>query len=393
MGRSILSRIGCCLLLVSVAEADEARLLGPRVGLQRAAALRKYGGGADTEKGVLAGLDWLARHQEADGTWDADQFPSRCEEGGDRCDGIGKGQHGENVPCPFDTPITALVALAFLGHGHSPAAENDQYAQVVDKALDQLADRVGGSWSIPLVLQALAEAEAIDQTGRFRTEVDSLAESLLSLRQPDGGFGYAAPYRPGSDVPYTALCVQALLAARDAGFELPGDLASGVDRFLKSLESKGGRLAYLLEGRSYGYTPTAANAHLAAATRLLLQVGLAGSKHQSHMTLLGKNRPQWKISFETLDIPGQGTREVQVGSLSMYQWWYGTIASFQKGGSTWTNWYTATRKTLLGHQRKTGCARGSWDPQGTYERQTGGRVFATALGVLMLEQPYRQKRL
>ena len=29
----------------------------------------------------------------------------------------------------------------------------------------------------------------------------------------------------------------------------------------------------------------------------------------------------------------------------------------------------------------------------TYERQTGGRVFATALAVLMLEEPYRHSRL
>ncbi|MFH0945833.1 MAG: hypothetical protein V2A76_11595 [Planctomycetota bacterium] len=329
MGASILFRIGCCLVLVSSAPADQARLLGPRVGPEREAALRKYGGGPETEKGVLAGLDWLARHQEPDGTWDADQFPSRCEEGGDLCDGIGKGQHGEAVPCPFDTPMTALVALAFLGHSHPP----------------------------------------------------------------DRGFGDAAPFREGSDVPYTALCVQALLAAREAGFELPDDLAPGVDRFFSSLENRGGRLAYLLEGRKYGYTPTATNAHLAAATRLLLQVGLAGSQHRSYMTLLGKSRPQWQISFKTLEIPGQGTREVHVGSLSMYQWWYGTIAAFHKGGATWTNWYAATNKTLLEHQRKQGCARESWDPLGTYERQTGGRVFATALGVLMLEQPYRQRRL
>ena len=35
----------------------------------------------------------------------------------------------------------------------------------------------------------------------------------------------------------------------------------------------------------------------------------------------------------------------------------------------------------------------SWDPLGTYERQTGGRVFATALCALMLETPYRHRRL
>ena len=38
-------------------------------------------------------------------------------------------------------------------------------------------------------------------------------------------------------------------------------------------------------------------------------------------------------------------------------------------------------------------ARARGTPLGTYERQTGGRVFATALAVLMLEPPYRHRRL
>ena len=29
-----------------------------------------------------------------------------------------EGQHGEEVPCPFDEAISALAALAFLGAGH-----------------------------------------------------------------------------------------------------------------------------------------------------------------------------------------------------------------------------------------------------------------------------------
>ena len=101
----------------------------------------------------------------------------------------------------------------------------------------------------------------------------------------------------------------------------------------------------------------------------------------------------WKISFVEREVPGRGKVRVQVGNLSMYQWWYGTLGLFQRGGTAWTSWFGAVKTALTGHQRRDGCARGSWDPEGTYERQTGGRVFATALGVLMLEQPYRHRRL
>jgi hypothetical protein len=103
--------------------------------------------------------------------------------------------------------------------------------------------------------------------------------------------------------------------------------------------------------------------------------------------------PQWKISFREVEVPGRGKVPVQIGNLSMYQWWYGTMGLFQEGGSSWSSWYSKVKTALLDHQRTDGCAAGSWDPLGTYERQTGGRVFATALGVLMLEQPYRHQRL
>jgi hypothetical protein len=91
-------------------------------------------------------------------------------------------------------------------------------------------------------------------------------------------------------------------------------------------------------------------------------------------------------------VPGRGKVPVQIGNLSMYQWWYGTIAEFHHGGPDWSAWFASARSALVKGQRTGGCARGSWDPLGTYERQTGGRVFATALGALILEQPYRQRR-
>ena len=97
------------------------RLVGPRTGPEREAALKKNGGTATTEKAVRLGLDWLARHQAENGGWDADGFPSRCD--GKACEGIGKGQHGEEMPCPFDRAISALATLAFLGQGEGPDRE------------------------------------------------------------------------------------------------------------------------------------------------------------------------------------------------------------------------------------------------------------------------------
>src|SRR6187455_2060650 len=98
--------IALILLLALPASADDAkpappplpapRLLGPRTGPEKTKAVAANGGTAATEKAVAAGLDWLARHAGDDGLWDADGFASKCAAGGKPCDGVGKGQHGED---------------------------------------------------------------------------------------------------------------------------------------------------------------------------------------------------------------------------------------------------------------------------------------------------------
>jgi hypothetical protein len=386
------------LLLVGGVRADEPsavpapRLLGPRSGPEKAKALAANGGTAATEKAVAEGLDWLVRHQEEDGSWDADGFAAHCEKGGPPCDGKGKGQHGEEVPCPFDEAISGLAVLGFLGAGHLPGAEGDPYGAMLERALRRI-ERTGETWALPIATEALAEVEATERKGRWRESLHANVERLLAARQPDGAWGYVAPMRPGSDVPYTAFVVEALVAARDAGEALPDDLGPRVDQWLSSLEADGGKLAYLADGRKYGYTPTTSNGHAAFAIRELLQAGTGGERHRLHLALVSSQKPVWKISFRTMDVPGRGKVEVQVGSLSMYAWWLGTIGCFQHGGATWSAWFGAAKTALLAHQKTDGCARGSWDPVGTYERQTGGRVFSTALGVLILEEPYRHRRL
>jgi hypothetical protein len=394
---AVLALIGLVALPASAEDAKQAplpapRIVGPRTGPEKAKALSANGGTSATEKAVAAGLDWLARHQGDDGLWDADGFSSKCAPGGKPCDGIGKGQHGEDVPCPFDEAITGLATLAFLGAGHLPGDAADPYGAAVEKALKRL-ESPGDVWALPIATEALSEAEAMERKGRWRDAAAALAQQLLSARQKDGAWGYCVSFRPGSDTPYTALVVSALVAARDAGVELPADLAPRVDGFLNSLEESKGRLAYLVDGRSYGYTPTRTNAHSAVAIRELLQVGLTGARHKAHLALVNDMKPEWQISAKEVDTKDGGKVMRYTGNLSLYEWYYGTLGKFQEGGAGWTAWFDAVKSALVQHQVTTGCARGSWDPLGQYERATGGRVFATALGALMLEQPYRHRRL
>jgi hypothetical protein len=354
--------------------------------------MTRYAGTPETERAVEAGLDWLARHALPEGGWDADGFPERCAPLGPRCAGIGKGQHGEEVPCPFDDALSALALLAFLGQGHGPWVAGDPWGPLVGKALAR-AERPTDVWSLALAAQALAEAAVLEGKGGYAPAARRLAERLLRARQADGAWAYAAGFRDGSDVPFTTLVVQALVAARDAGVTLPEGLPREVDAWLSGLEADDGRLAYLKDGRAYGYTPTTTNGFSAAMIRSWLEVGLAGPRHRAHAALVRREPPEWRISWREVTVPGQGKQRVQIGHLSLYQWWLGGLALFQAGGDGWTAWWSRARSALLAHQVREGCARGSWPPEGTYERQTGGRVMSTALGVLLLETPYRHRRL
>ena len=297
------------------------------------------------------------------------------------------------MPCPFDAAISALATLAFLGAGHGPLTPGDRYAKGVEKALAALRSGGGDVWSAALTTQAAAEAAVLSGVEQDAEAARASAARLLGSREKDGAWAYAGSFRAGSDVPFAALVVPALVAARDVGAEFPAGLASDVDRWLGTLEVDHGRLAYLLDGRAYGYTPTTANGVAAAAIREWLEVGREGERHRAHLALARSDPPDWTISFKEIAVKGQGKVRVQIGHLSFYEWWYATMALFQAGGDGWRSWYARLASALVPHQRQDGCARGSWDPLGPYERQTGGRVFATALAVQMLETPYRHRRL
>jgi hypothetical protein len=370
-----------------------ARFVGPRLpGKERDEAFKRGGGTSEAAKAIEGGLDWLLRHADPGGGWDADGFPDRCEAKGKRCEGIGRGHHGEEAPCPFDGAISALGAMALLGHGVLPDAEGDARAAHLERTLRRL-EGTRDPWTLALATEAFAEAEATERKGRWRDAATAGAKALLAARGEDGAWGYAAGFRKGSDVPYSGLVGPALVAARDAGVDLPSDLGKGVDRFLESLEVDDGKLAYLLDGRKYGYTPTGYNAHAAAALREVLRCGLDEARHRAHLDFLRARRPAWVVAARDVTLVGQPKRRVTMGKFDLLEWWSGGVAMFQRGGVDGSAWYGAAKSALVPHQRDDGCARGSWDPVGLYERNVGGRVLATALGVLILEEPVRHRRL
>jgi hypothetical protein len=72
-------------------------------------------------------------------------------------------------------------------------------------------------------------------------------------------------------------------------------------------------------------------------------------------------------------------------------WYYGGLAAFQRGGTTWKAWNERLKDVLLRHQERRGCEAGSWPAVGQTGAK-GGRVVATAFCTLALEVYYRYPR-
>jgi hypothetical protein len=76
-----------------------------------------------------------------------------------------------------------------------------------------------------------------------------------------------------------------------------------------------------------------------------------------------------------------------------YSWYYGSLGMFQLGDEFWEPWNEALMEVLLDKQntRSGSPLEGSWPPDRHHGR-TGGRIYQTALGVLMLTNYYRYDR-
>jgi hypothetical protein len=357
-------------------------LTAQRSGAAREKLLRARGGSAATEEAVQKALRWLLAHQRDDGHWDADGFDAA--EGCD-CTGKGGGWHGERVPCPFDREVTALATLAFLGAGHTH--RDGLYAEPVGRALAWLRRAPGGTlFATAYATQALAEAYDLTADEELRPAVEEGVRALLDARQSEACWRYFPA--EVSDVPTTTAVVCALRVAEECSFRVDDAYKRPALKLLDALlDRETGRVAYHPGADRLGYTPTTANASSALLLRSWLGQSRATAEVAASLKAVAERRPRWSIRYRRMKVGGQ-EREVQIGNLDLYGWWHATEGLARLGGPDWTAWNAALKKALLGHQKTTGHATGSWDPEGTYGK-VGGRVFATALGALMLESYYR----
>lgn len=328
------------------------------------------GGGKATESAVDLALEWLARHQEADGHWDAKKYQSSHD---------------------TDLAETGLAVLAFLGAGHTDKV--GKYRDHVTRGLKWIIScqqdngHVHKGWrpgyTHPIASLALAEAYGMSRSDWLKEPAQKAVNYSTEIHQSGegserGGWRYKA--KQAGDVSISCWFTMQLKSAKVAGLIVDPASFDGAIRFFDKVEKKGDD-GERYSGHRYGYTSPRpqkkerwpVETMLGCTSRVYL--GWAADELEGAV--------QW--AAETHGYPKWGQ------PLCWYYWYYGTMVSFQIGGGHWKKWNQALKTTLLERQVKEGEHRGSWTPEETsYSNyKHSSRVYCTAMGALCLEVYYR----
>jgi hypothetical protein len=322
----------------------------PRVEPDRPTRARLAGASAASELAVERALDWLARHQDADGRWNA--AVARYDDGtavpGDRdftahCppDEVCS---GDCIYWEADTALTGLALLAYLGAGYTHL--DGRYTETVGKGISFLLRQqkpdgdlrgpsvVVGMYCHAMAALALCEAYALTGDPRLRDPAARAVAFLVRSRARDR---QAWRYQPGERIGDTSILgwvVMGVKSAKEGGLPIPDDASvrRGVLAWLDrvSLGQSGGLACY-----QPGVDATPTMTAEAWVCRQFLEVGGPGPASAEAAESLLRNPPDR-------------------GKTNFYYWYYATLALYQHGGEPWTRWNAALRDRIVGLQNTSG---------------------------------------
>jgi len=337
-----------------------------------------------TEKAVEMGLDFFARLQFPDGHWSIHNLPEGVEL---KDPALGQME--------ADTAATGLALLSYLGAGYTHL--DDKHRAVVNRGLDWLVRNQkedgdlfsGGTkyawlYSHGIGAIALCEGYGMTQDPELREPARKAIEFIVKAQHPiRGGWRYS----PGkeSDTSVSGWMLMALKSAQMAGLEVPAEALEKVAHWLdvaKAPEHQG-RYVYNPFAREDEKQREGRKPSLAMTSEAMLMRMYLGR---------GRDDPQLIEGAEYVkeNLPEVGTPDKRLRD--SYYWYYATQAMFQMSGDYWTDWNDRLSPLLQDSQVQFGELGGSWHPlkpvRDRWGRE-GGRLYVTALNLLMLEVYYR----
>lgn len=349
--------------------------LGPRAdAAARGRLLEEAGGNGQSEDAVEMGLAWIARHQQFDpekknfGSWNFDLSRYGTPNSGEATSRVA---------------ATSLALLALLGHGNT--RETGEYKKAVQDGIYFLSTQARVRESMPgydfrdsldsrgmyghiLATLALCEAYAMEETKDQK--LGALAYGgfkwLLYAQDHEGGGWRYQPHEAG-DVSITTWVVMVLKSAHMNGFEIPSQTLVKMDLFLDSISKD--------EKAQYSYQPGRQPIPSTTAMGLCARV-FSGTKRDAGFLKRGARYIAEDCGCSESDL---------------YYNYYGALLLRHYGGPLWRTWNQEMRDYLIDNQVQEGPERGSWyfDEPDKSNNQIGGRLYTTAMAVMILEVYYR----
>jgi len=343
------------------------------------------GGGSDggrTDEAVIAGLQWLVRVQQPDGSWHFSGTPPVT---------FPQSAHPNQEDA---LAATAMALLAFQGFGVTPHSDHPlliDFARPVRRGWEWLLQRQNpdGSFYSPSAPDihhfythafcAIALCELLIMTGDealLREPAQRAIDYCVhyqSIRR--GGWRYLPDrYSLQSDVSVTGWVVLALKSGQSAGLTVPAETYNRVMSFLDDM----------MVGNQYMYREEEPMPRLAMTAEALLCRILLGWDRDDRRLAAGvqvllQNPPSFADHY---------LRDV-------YYWFFATQTLYHYGGEEWRRWDAAMWEELLPRQERFGAEAGSWNPDRPVRDQWSryGRLYTTCMSLYILEVYYRHLRI
>ena len=342
-----------------------------RQGLTRAKLVRREGGTAKSEKSVEDGIDWIVRHQRADGSWGLD-YHEQCQ----------------GTVCSFqpvmssDTGATGLALLPLLGAGYIHTVKS-RHQDAVRRGISWLIENqqpdgnlftgppgMAYMYSHAIGTMALCEAYGLSQDPRLKQPAQRAIKFIVDAQDPTTGGWRYFPGQAG-DTSVFGWMMFALRSGRGAGISVPRNTLKGCTRYLDMASVDRSRI-------TYAYQPGRAATAVMTAEALLARQLLGWARKTPALV---KGAAEIARHLETND------------ERNIYYWYYATQLLHNMKNKDWETWNLKVREGLISMQVKDGtCANGSWDPNFPAVDvwgQRAGRLFNTSLSILTLEVYYR----
>ena len=288
-----------------------------------------------------------------------------------------------HLSAQYSVAVTALGGMAMLGHGASYG--RGPYGYNLREAVRYLTSPAvvepngfidegtstntrsrmhGHTYAILFLSQVVGTLPDPTRDARLREVVAKGVELIIQTQTARGGWGYL-PGDSADEASLTVCALQALRAAKDAGFHVPPDTIRRAVRYLKECCKEDGSFRYSLALGSMESTYELT----AAAVSTLDAAGEYGMAEHDR-----------GVEFLRTTLEGVIARRGAVLDAASGYPYYGNLYAgqvyFQLGGDLWRTWSQEVWPELLRRQK----GDGHWESR-------FGDEYATAVALLILEIP------